>query len=150
MNLQTIRISAPISDDNPHGFVLINHTDFNHDQHEPFDDEARAVLAGAISDREPTKAELLAARDEIISHRAALDAEQDRLRAWSDELAAEAERLHQQAALQAAEAQRLAEAGKTDSALTVAQLRDALTAKGIAFDATAKKADLQALLDAAV
>lgn len=33
--------------------------------------------------------------------------------------------------------------------LTVPQLKEALTAKGIAFEATAKKADLQALLDAA-
>jgi hypothetical protein len=33
--------------------------------------------------------------------------------------------------------------------LGIAALRDALTAKGIAFDADAKKADLQALLDGA-
>jgi hypothetical protein len=33
--------------------------------------------------------------------------------------------------------------------LTVAELRDTLTARGIEFDPTAKKADLQALLDAA-
>lgn len=33
--------------------------------------------------------------------------------------------------------------------LTVAELKAALEAKGIAFDAAAKKADLQALLDAA-
>lgn len=32
--------------------------------------------------------------------------------------------------------------------LTVAELREALTAKGIEFDHGAKKADLQALLDA--
>jgi hypothetical protein len=32
--------------------------------------------------------------------------------------------------------------------LTVAQLREELTARGIAFEANAKKADLQALLDA--
>lgn len=31
----------------------------------------------------------------------------------------------------------------------IADLRDALTAKGIAFDPSAKKADLQALLDSA-
>jgi len=131
-------------------FVLINHTDFNPDQHEPFDDEARAALSAAAGEREPTMAELQAARDEILARRAELDADEQRLRAWSDELAAEAERLRQQAALQAAEAQRLAEAAKVDPALTVAQLRDALTAKGIAFDPTAKQADLQAQLDAAV
>jgi len=36
-----------------------------------------------------------------------------------------------------------------DGKLNVAQLRDELTARGIAFDTAAKKADLQALLDAA-
>lgn len=39
--------------------------------------------------------------------------------------------------------------GADAKSLTVPQLKDALTAKGIAFEATAKKADLQALLDAA-
>ena len=33
--------------------------------------------------------------------------------------------------------------------VTIASMRDALTAKGIAFEPDAKKADLQALLDAA-
>ena len=40
----------------------------------------------------------------------------------------------------------VAGAGGNDK-LTVAQLRDELTARGIAFDPAAKKADLQALLD---
>jgi hypothetical protein len=38
--------------------------------------------------------------------------------------------------------------GAGNAKLTVAELRDALSAAGIAFDDTAKKADLQALLDA--
>lgn len=33
--------------------------------------------------------------------------------------------------------------------VTIASMRDALTAKGISFEVDAKKADLQALLDAA-
>jgi len=33
--------------------------------------------------------------------------------------------------------------------VTIADMRDALTARGIAFDPSAKKADLQVLLDAA-
>lgn len=33
--------------------------------------------------------------------------------------------------------------------MTAAELRDALTTKGVTFDASAKKADLQALLDGA-
>jgi hypothetical protein len=42
-----------------------------------------------------------------------------------------------------------AEDGAAPSALTVAQIKDALTEKGVDFPATAKKAELQALLDAA-
>lgn len=36
-----------------------------------------------------------------------------------------------------------------DKSMTVAELRDALTERGIAFDPKAKKPELQALLDAA-
>jgi len=36
-----------------------------------------------------------------------------------------------------------------DVKLTIAQIRDALAARGIGFDPAAKKADLQVLLDAA-
>lgn len=39
-------------------------------------------------------------------------------------------------------------AGGGNDKLTVPQLRDELTSRGIAFDPAAKKADLQALLDA--
>lgn len=39
--------------------------------------------------------------------------------------------------------------GDAPKALTIAEMRDALTAKAIVFDPAAKKADLQALLDAA-
>jgi hypothetical protein len=39
--------------------------------------------------------------------------------------------------------------GHPSDGLTVAELKDALAAKGIAFEPTAKKADLQALLDEA-
>jgi hypothetical protein len=42
-----------------------------------------------------------------------------------------------------------ADAAPQDGKLNVAQLRDELTARGIAFEPAAKKADLQALLDAA-
>lgn len=41
------------------------------------------------------------------------------------------------------------EEGGAPRLLTIAELRDALTSKSIAFDPTAKKADLQSLLDAA-
>lgn len=41
------------------------------------------------------------------------------------------------------------DAGGPDDKLTVAQMREQLTARGVAFDPAAKKADLQALLDSA-
>lgn len=40
------------------------------------------------------------------------------------------------------------DASKDPQAMTAAQLKEALTAKGIAFKGNASKADLQALLDA--
>lgn len=71
---KTVRIISPVSDDNPLGFVVINESDFDADQHELFDAEVKP--------------------------------------------------------------------------LGIAALREALTARSIAFDPAAKKADLQALLDA--
>ena len=73
--LPTIRIISPVTNDNPLGYVVINESDFDADQHEPFDPAPKP--------------------------------------------------------------------------LGIAALREALTAKGIAFDPEAKKADLQALLDGA-
>jgi hypothetical protein len=71
--IPTVRITSPVSDENPLGFVVINECDFDADLHELFD--------------APQKP------------------------------------------------------------LGIKALRDELTARGIAFDADAKKADLQALLD---
>jgi hypothetical protein len=79
--IPTVRIISPVSEENPLGFVVINESDFDPDQHELFD--AR---------QEPDAAQ---------------------------------------------------------KPLGIKALRDELTARGIAFDADAKKADLQALLDAA-
>ncbi|MES2262106.1 MAG: HeH/LEM domain-containing protein [Pseudomonadota bacterium] len=108
----------------------------------------------------PTMAELLIARDQLLARERGLDVERERLDAQAAANAAEAERLRIQAEANAAEAQRLADiaaaapaaaapaADPDPAGLTVAQLRDALTAKGINFPAGANKAELQALLAA--
>lgn len=75
--IPTVRITSPVSDDNPLGFIVINESDFDAAKHELLDAEPVAKPLG------------------------------------------------------------------------IAELRDTLTARGIEFDPAAKKADLQALLDAA-
>ena len=67
MNIETIRIKSPVSDENELGFVVINKVDFDPELHEPFDDESRAALASAITSGEivPSMPELLAARDAL-------------------------------------------------------------------------------------
>ncbi|RFP19185.1 hypothetical protein [Duganella sp. BJB475] len=145
MQIQTIRISAEASADNELGFITINLSDFDSAKHEPFDGEARAALAGAVTSGEivPSMTELLAARDQLQARARELDAERDRLA--------------EQAAANEAEAQRLAAAAAAATApaipaeiaaMTKEQLQAALTEKGIAFPAAANKADLQALLTA--
>lgn len=70
-------------------FVVINKSDFNPDVHELYGDQD----LGAPSERVPTMAELLAARDQLL--------ERER------ELAAEKERVAEQARANEVEAQRL-------------------------------------------
>jgi hypothetical protein len=143
MQIQTIRVVADLSADNELGFIIINLSDFDSAKHEPFDDEARAALAGAVVSGEviPSAAELLAVRDQLQARARDLDAERDRLA--------------EQAAANEAEAQRLAGLAAAAptippeiAAMTKEQLQAALTEKGIAFPAAANKADLQALLTA--
>jgi hypothetical protein len=40
MSIETVRITSPVSDDNPDGFIVINKSDFDPDQHALFDTEA--------------------------------------------------------------------------------------------------------------
>jgi len=101
---------------------------------------AAAVRA---ADYVPTKAELMAAHERLMQMEADLGVERERLHAQAAEQAAERARLADLAEKLAAD--QVADGGK----LTVAQLRDELTARSITFDPAAKKADLQALLDAA-
>jgi len=79
MELKTVKIVSPVTDENPLGYIVINETDLS-EEHERFDEEG---------------------------------------------------------------------AKKADKALSVADLKAALTEKGVEIPEGAKKADLQALLDEA-
>ncbi|MDO8039500.1 hypothetical protein [Janthinobacterium sp. SUN137] len=136
MNIETIRVVSPESSENPLGFIIINRADFDSAKHEPFGDDLGTV---ALAERVPTMAELLAARDQLAQRAADLDAEDARLKAQAETQAAEAQRLIDEAAAQVFSAKKPG----------IADLRDALTSKGITFDPAASKADLQVLLDAA-
>lgn len=117
--------------------------------------------APALSGSGPTVAQFVAAgylaKDYPPEGYASRSTPEEIAQAISDQYAALAQQLAAQqaaTAIGAAGAQQDADAKKTpppdddeaDGSLTVAQLREALTAKGIQFDAKAKKADLQALL----
>ncbi|MDZ5633943.1 hypothetical protein [Janthinobacterium sp. GMG1] len=77
-------------------FVVINKSDFNPDVHELYGDQD----LGAPTERAPTMAELLAARDQLLERERSLDAEKERI-------AAQEQRLADQAQANEVEAQRL-------------------------------------------
>jgi len=81
-------------------FVVINKSDFNPDVHELYGDDNDL---GAPTDRAPTMAELLAARDQLLERERELAAEKDRVAEQAQANDAEAQRLRDEAAgLQAA------------------------------------------------
>lgn len=134
MNLETIRVVSPESSENPLGFIIINRADFDPAKHEPFGGD---LGASTPAERVPTLVELMAARDQLEQRALDLDAEAARLKEQGAAQEVEAQRLRDEAAKQA-------DAG--DGPQTAAQLRDALTARGIAFASSASKPELQALL----
>lgn len=77
-------------------FVVINKSDFNPDLHELYGDQD----LGAPSERAPTMAELLAARDQLLERERELAAEKERI-------AAQEQRVAEQAQANEVEAQRL-------------------------------------------
>lgn len=80
-------------------FVVINKSDFNPDAHELYGDQD----LGAPTERVPTMAELLAARDQLLERERELAAEKDRVAKQAQSNEAEAQRLRDEAAnLQAA------------------------------------------------
>ncbi|PHV13784.1 hypothetical protein CSQ90_26500 [Janthinobacterium sp. BJB303] len=80
-------------------FVVINKSDYNPDVHELYGDQD----LGAPTERVPTMAELLAARDQLLERERELAAEKDRIAEQAQANEAEAQRLRDEAAsLQAA------------------------------------------------
>ncbi|OEZ92192.1 hypothetical protein JAB9_47590 [Janthinobacterium sp. HH107] len=81
-------------------FVVINKSDFNPDVHELYGDDNDL---GAPTERAPTMAELLAARDQLLERERELAAEKDRVAEQAQANEAEAQRLRDEAvSLQAA------------------------------------------------
>ncbi|MCY0910843.1 hypothetical protein [Massilia antarctica] len=123
MHIKTIRIASEASNDNSEGFIIINLVDFDSSKHEPFDDEARAALAGADASGEyvPRAAELLAASDDLLQRHADAAANLEGQFAALDQRRADLDArdadLKVRAAAQEAEVQRLsAEAAKQTEA----------------------------------
>ena len=97
-------------------FVVINKSDFNPDLHELYGDQD----LGAPTERVPTMAELLAARDQLLERERSLDAEKERI-------AAQELRLADQAQANDVEAQRL-----RDEAVSLQAAKDAAAAASLA------------------
>ncbi len=100
-------------------FVVINKSDFNPDAHELYGDQD----LGALTERAPTMAELLAARDQLMERERSLDAEKERI-------AAQEQRLADQAQANEVEAQRL-----RDEAASLQAAKDAAAAATLATSA---------------
>ncbi|MBH2072384.1 MAG: hypothetical protein I8H90_26070 [Burkholderiales bacterium] len=100
-------------------FVVINKSDFNPDAHELYGDQD----LGALTERAPTMAELLAARDQLMERERSLDAEKERI-------AAQEQRLADQAQANEVEAQRL-----RDEAVSLQAAKDAAAAATLATSA---------------
>ncbi|UQV43440.1 hypothetical protein KIV45_15850 [Janthinobacterium lividum] len=97
-------------------FVVINKSDFNPDVHELYGDQD----LGAPTERAPTMAELLVARDQLLERERSLDAEKERI-------AAQEQRLADQAQANEVEAQRL-----RDEAASLQAAKDAAAAATLA------------------
>ena len=114
-------------------FVVINKSDFNPDAHELYGDQD----LGALTERAPTMAELLAARDQLMERERSLDAEKERIAAQEQRLAdqaqaneVEAQRLRDEAAsLQAAKDAAVAAAQSQVAAATATAEKPAKAAK---------------------
>lgn len=143
--MNTIKIK-PTDEASQGPFVVISRADFNPEIHEALDpadlasadEQPRALTTKDLDD---ARRELEGKHDDLLRMKAELDAERERLGALVAEQEAERSRLTELTT-------KLAEQGEAKPP-GIAVLRDELTTRGIAFDPAAKKADLQALLDAA-
>ena len=113
--MDTLKIVS--TDPNTQGpFVVINKSDFNPDLHELYGDQD----LGAPTERAPTMAELLAARDQLQERERELAAEKERIVAQEQRLAAQAQ-------ANEVEAQRL-----RDEAASLQAAKDAVAAATLA------------------
>lgn len=111
--MDTIKIAS--TDPRTQGpFVVINKSDFNPDVHELYGDQD----LGAPTERVPTMAELLAARDQLLERERELAAEKDRIAEQALANEVEAQRLRNEAAKQAAASQVAAAESKPAKAKT--------------------------------
>lgn len=146
-------------------FITINVTDFVIGQHEPFAEEDQAALRevenisadiapGGLLTIEQARSQFEA---ETASLQAGFADERARLDARAEELSIQAEKLNSIQAELKAERERLdalaaSLATKNDDGsahMTVPQIKEALTAKGIEIPSGANKAELLALLNPA-
>lgn len=95
-------------------FVVINKSDFNPDLHELYGDQD----LGAPTERAPTIAELLAARDQLLERERELAAEKERVAEQAQANEVEAQRLRDEAAKQAIVTQAAAAESKPAKAKT--------------------------------
>ncbi|MRW88860.1 hypothetical protein GJ699_02560 [Duganella sp. FT80W] len=155
MQIDTIKIKAPISADNSLGYVVINKSDFDPSQHELLDGETLGDDTNTTNSDVPTLAELIVAQSQLASRKDELDDRELQLNQRASALDEREQALVDREAANAAEAQRLADlaaastTGADISSMTKAQLQAALTAKGVSYSSTADKAELVALLTAA-
>lgn len=108
-------------------FVVINKSDYNPDAHELYGDDQDL---GAPSERAPTMAELLAARDQLQQRERELAAEKDRVAEQAQANEAEAQRLRDEAAnLQAAKDAAVAQSQVASATTTATAEKSAKAAK---------------------
>jgi hypothetical protein len=90
--MNTVRIAAPITDENQNGFVVINTSDFDPAVHEPFSSEDLEQLRAApLTDLKPSL--VVGAQEALAERHAELEAEAARQREQADVLEAERKRL---------------------------------------------------------
>ena len=114
-------------------FVVINKSDFNPDVHELYGDDNDL---GAPSERVPTKAELLAANDQLLERERELAKHQERIAEHARENEAAADRVAEQARANEADAQRLRDEAANLKAAKVAAVEQTQVASA---NATAEK-----------
>jgi len=109
MQLDTVKIKADVTADNPHGHITINASDFDQSKHELLDGESLPVaVQGGASTNLPSMAELVEARDNLLARREDLDRLEQALDRREHELAEREQAVLAREQAAQAEAERLA------------------------------------------